>query len=228
MDCRLFHHWIENRDIYDVSETDKARKHVAQCVNCQELLTKEEQLDTAIIKALGKQEIPQRLRNSIDLNLDQPRSETKRFNLWWTAAPALLASIILLYLVLPFSYGVRTIDELGQYSLADHSSHSVQAAELTEINKLTTWCQGKVDFKAVRPNIESQGYQFLGGRICSLGQFPAVHLMYKKGDRVASVYIIDEKVIRFPLPNRGEKALLLDGQQLRIWKRNNLVYTLVG
>ncbi|MCP3890276.1 MAG: hypothetical protein GY702_15610, partial [Desulfobulbaceae bacterium] len=71
MDCRAFYKWLEERDLYDVSEADQALRHAEKCPECRELYCKDETLDSKLCQEFSRIPLPVKLKNRIDLDLDR-------------------------------------------------------------------------------------------------------------------------------------------------------------
>lgn len=228
MDCELYKQWLENRDMHDVSEADLAQRHARVCVQCRDLLHKDELLDRVFSGAMAAVPLPAKLQGQIDLNLTHCHRSRTRKRFLFKSIPALIAAILVVYLVLPVSPVGYGMERMGQYAMAHHAAFINAGVEVTEIDEVTDWCKDRVAFKVIPPNLPADQYRFVGGRVCSLGDCSAVQLRYLDGDTLVSVYIIDESEVDFGFGMRGEKSLHKNGNTLRFWKGNNLVYVLVS
>ncbi len=227
MNCEVFYNWLEERDVHDVSEADLALKHAAKCTRCHELFQKDEQLNSVLFREMAPVAIPERLKNRIDLNIEQPGMLEKTASSWLAKAISLgLAAMLFIYLVFPFSAGFKSMDTIGQYVHADHVGHSDQHMVIHDLENLSDWCAGKVDFVVNKPELPAK-YSFVGARICALGGYDSVHLSYMVEGRRASLYIVDAEDVAFTLRKGRKYALSMEGYDIRFWRENNKVYALI-
>ena len=71
MDCKTFIDWLENRDLHDISESDKAMKHAADCTACMTKMEFDEKLDKLLFSALEPVDLPDSLVHKVDVSLDR-------------------------------------------------------------------------------------------------------------------------------------------------------------
>ncbi len=226
MNCEIFYNWLEERDIHDVSETDQALKHAEKCADCRVLFQKDEQLNSVLFREMAPVSVPVRLKNRIDLNLEQ-HGILQKTTSWWTKfIPLALAALLVIYFAFPFSAGFKTMDTMGQYVLADHLGHSDSKMVVHDIENLSNWCAGKVDFVVQKPDMP-ENYSFIGARICPLGDYNSVHLSYMTEGKRVSLYIMDEEEASLSLRNGKKYSITTDGHTIRFWKESNKVYALI-
>lgn len=226
MDCESFKQWLENRDMHDVSESDLAQRHARRCATCGELLQKDELLDQVFSRGLAAVALPPKLQGQIDLNLAHCHRTRSRRRFLFKFVPALIAAMLVIYLVLPFSPVSPGMERMGSYALAHHAAFINAGVEVTDMDEVADWCRDKVSFRVVLPNLPADQYRFVGGRVCALGDCSAVQLRYMEGETLVSVYIMDEREVDFGF--QGERSLEKDGKRLSFWKGDSLVYVLVS
>ncbi len=228
MNCDLFYNWLEERDVHDISEADQALKHAEKCQQCHDLYQKDEQLNSLLSGEMAYVAMPARLKNRIDLNLDQPGILEKTTSPWWAKMmPVGLAAMLLIYLVFPIATGFKSMDTIGQYVLADHLGHGDDHMVVRKLDNLSQWCEGKVDFAVNKPEMPKE-YTFVGARICPLGEYDSVHLSYTVEGKRMSLFIVDAGDVAFTLRKGRKYALSMDGYNISFWKKNERVYALIG
>lgn len=228
MDCLTFSKWLENRDMHDVSEADKALKHTAICRECQRKLSLDEQIDNLIYRAMEPVVMPEFLQNSIDLNLDRVgnRPSQKR-KLWYGLLPAALAAMVVFFVVFPFSSGIRSMDEFGKHVIADHTGHDDSVLVVAELKALDSLDPDFVQYAKIKSELP-QDSRFVGARICPLGDCSAVHLVYSKEGKRQSLYIVREEDVDFSL-SLGRQYTMTAGEHLvRFWKKDGRIYALTS
>jgi len=228
MDCLQFSNWLENRDIHDVSEADMALKHAQKCEDCRAKLRFDEQLDKLIRGALGKEEMPNSLPGRIDLSLDGMTSGRSRMSYrWFGAFSAVLAVMLVFAISFLFSPALPTVDDMGQYVVADHTEHDdsvLVVREFENIYRLGDLTLSREEIAAELP----EGFTFVGARICPLGECEALHMVMHQNDRRISVYLIRDKDMDFSLSPNGRYSLQEGSQTVQFWKKGNYVFAMVG
>ena len=228
MDCLHFSKWLENRDMFDVSEADKAIKHSDACENCNAKLQFDEHLDRLLFKAMQPVEIPKSLSDTVDINLDRmsnPKSR-KKYG-WYGLFSAAAAAMIILIFSFPFSSGIPSMDELGKYVIADHDHHGDAVLVVRNPEDLQQLGDIAMPYSTVKAQLPAQ-YSFVGARICPLGECQAVHLVYlDKGKRV-SVYMVKVKDVAFSMSSGKQYTVSSKEQVVSFWKKGKYIFAKVG
>ena len=137
MDCLKFSDWLENRDLYDVSEADVAVKHAESCKECQAKLRFDEHLDKFIYNALRKEDMPHSLPGNIDLSLDRMSdSRSKMSYRWFGAFSAAVVVMVVFVITMSFSPSIPSIDDMGKYVIADHTHHGDAVLVVDKLERL--------------------------------------------------------------------------------------------
>lgn len=231
MNCDKFTDWLENRDLHDVSESDKAMKHAAECSGCMAKLEFDEKLDELLFASLQPVDMPQSLMHKIDLNLEGigvQKKKSKRLN-WYGAVSALLVASFVFFLSFPFSEpeNIASMDELGKYVIYNHDyineSHMVVKSE-DEMNQLGGF---DMPFKSLLKNFR-KGYTFLGARICPLGDCQSVHVIYDHDNKRVSVYLVRAEDVDFRI-SEGKKYSVNDGSDtVHFWRNGDYILAMIS
>jgi hypothetical protein len=226
MKCKGFAAWLENRDIYDVSEADRAHRHAAECQQCEQLLRKDEILDSFIAGSLAAEPVPESLRNRIDLTLERqvPGRTPKRL----LAAVSMVCVVVIAFFAFsPSKEQFVTMDEIGTFMLTDHRDHSQLQNIFEPVNDASLWLAANIESNIAPPSQLVDGYSVKGARFCQLGHCRAVHMLYAKDGELVSVFVVDESEIDFHLEQGRIYTVAMDGNSVKLCKQNNQVYALV-
>lgn len=227
MKCDRFRTWLEDRDLYDVSEADKAHRHATECQYCNEMLRKDEILDRYIARALAAQQVPAGLSERIDLNLAGQTPERSRKGTF-----TMIAALCLLILATVFFHGGRqrfgTMEELATYALLDHQKHDYGEAIFERVVDAGNWLAINGWRAAAPPALILEGYTVKGAKICRLGHCQAVHLIYEKEGRLVSVFVLAEGEVGFDLAQERVFSLVIEGHGVRILRQQSMVYAVIS
>ncbi|MEE4241775.1 MAG: hypothetical protein V2I36_09915 [Desulfopila sp.] len=229
MNCIEFAKWLENRDIHDISEADRALKHAALCQDCAHLLRMDEQIDTLVRKAMQRVAMPEALPGSIDLSLERTRvpSSGRKYGLYGVlgAVAALLTVFFVAFLVSP---SLLSLDDMGRFVIADHRSHDTSVLTINSIDGISRLSGGKIGFAEVRSEVPENSV-FIGGRLCPLGDnCLAIHLVFSHNGKIFSLYLIEEKDVSFSGSDGRYYLISEGGENVRFWKKGDYVYGLTG
>ncbi len=228
MDCLKFSDWLENRDLYDVSEADIAVKHAESCKECQAKLRFDEQLDKFIYNALKKEDMPRSLPGNVDLSLERMSDNRSKMSYrWFGAFSAAIAVMVVFVLTLSFSPSIPSIDAMGQYVIADHNLHGDDVLVVDKLDQLGTLGKVEVSSKEIMGQLP-QGYSFVGARICPLGDCKAIHMVFRHDNKRISLFLINTEDVDFSLSPERRYSLADGGQTIHFWKKGKYVYAMVG
>ncbi len=229
MNCSQFRSWLENRDFSDQSESDQALKHQAMCQKCQQLQAKDTLLDQAIRRNMEKQPLPDNLEKIVLLNLGSAKQSHRRIPttvIRFLSMAAGVGALVLLFFFVPTDFSARK--DFGKSLAQDHVHHNYDQ-DLEKIGDLDKWLSLRTDFGAVVParfNAE-KGYQFIGGRICVIKNCRTVHLVYRQGDGLISLYIADAAQVEAKLVDRKTYSVTSNGYTIQMWKVQQQVFAVV-
>lgn len=226
MKCDRFRTWLEDRDLYDVSEADRAHRHATECQYCNEMLRKDEILDRYIAGALATRQVPAGLSERIDMSLAGQTPERSKKGTF-----AIVAALCLLLLVTVFFHGGRqrfgTMEDLATYALLDHQKHDYGVANFETVVDAGMWLETNGWGEAAPPALIMEGYTVKGARICRLGHCQAVHLIYEKEGRLVSVFVLAEGEVGFDLAQGRVFSLVIEGHGVKILRQQNMVYAVI-
>lgn len=227
MKCESFAAWLENRDIHDVSEADKAYRHAEECSPCCELLKKDEMLDRFIAASLCCEPVPASLKNSVDLSLERSTPSSSGRGLIATVSVMCLAVVMFFGFTTGDDKGFSSIDEFGNFLQADYRDHGQSSAIFEPVNDLNVWFAANAQGLGSPPEQLVGGYVVKGARFCHLGHCKAVHMIYEKDGVLVSLFVVDESEIDFRLESEKVYSFNIDGDSIQLYKSKDQVYALV-
>lgn len=228
MDCLIFSRWLAERDVYDVSEADKALKHTLICEECKRKLNLDEELDHLIFRALKPIDMPDSLQSKVDLSLDRVSGKSSRKSYaWYGVIPVALAAMVIFFITFPFSSGITSMDELGEYVIADHSAHDDSVLVVDKPESLGQLEGGGVDYASVMSELP-QNYSFVGARICLLADCKAIHMVYLNEGRRFSLYIVNADDVDFRLSQGRQYSMSMGEQVVKFWKNGGNIYAMTS
>lgn len=228
MDCGTYRNWLENKDLSDMSESNQAKNHEQICAQCKDLGVKDQALDHAIARGLAREPLPENLERIVALNLDKSRSRERRMSSSMIRVVSIffgICSLLVLFTLLPKDYSGR--GEFGSSLAADH--HELDKPHgLEEIDNMSKWLLAIADFQASLPVDFKEGErQFVGGRICVIDECRTVHLVFREGGVLHSLYIMDAGQVPASLKQGKIYSIKANGSNVRMWQENQQVYALI-
>ena len=229
MNCDQFRSWLENRDISDQSESDRALRHRQECLSCKELFAKDVLLEKVIEHSMQKQPLPDNLEKIISINLGSTHNSYRKIPtvvIRITSMVAGIAALVLIFLFVPTDFSKR--NEFGKSLVQDHLHHNY-SQDMESINDIQQWLLNHASFTATIPAEFDGGgkYKIVGGRICIINGCMTVHLVYQEGNRLLSLYISDEKEVEAKLKHKKIYSVSNNGYEIRMWRELGQVYALV-
>ena len=232
MNCQEFKNWILEQERRDHKSSKSAYEHMALCKACKSLyelddLT-EDCLKASLEPAVPPAELLSRIRMKVQpVETGGPRSSKQ--SVFKRYAPAFAVAAIAVLLVLnPFSTQIGNLGEIGSYALANHTNTNANMAfRADEISDVSGWFSKRLGFPVQIPNLEKQGFIFLGGRECYLGKKKAAYLYYDNQGQKTSLFIINSKDLDFDIEKQKTYAIYDRGYEIKIWMQEKLCYALV-
>ncbi len=227
MDCKEFHLWLENRDIYDLSEADRALRHSEQCDNCKILLGGDQQLDKRIREMFQYDKVPDTLLRNVNRRLESRARVRKRWGKY-LALPVLFAVSLALFLILQPSENVIAIEALGRSVVLDHLDHGSPDTAFEKIVNIKQWSGERLNRPFVLKDLPEKGFTVVGGIICTINNCNFAHLLLTGKDGYASLFVAQEKDIHCKLTSGKMYSVHVEGKKVRLWKKDAMVYLLVA
>jgi anti-sigma factor RsiW len=205
--------------------------HVRSCPSCSSDALARLQMKRSI-QAAGRRYTPsaefrRRMQQKI---VARPR---RSFGLGWTFAAA-AAAIILVGTLTSAYLGARSGRDQIFSEIAD--LHVVTLASTSPVDVISTdrhtvkpWFQGKIPFAFNLPELQNSEFSLLGGRMTYLEQTPGAHLIYDVRKHHISVFIFQERSLKFPA-GLGENFLAPQKSpfNMETWSEGGLRYFVVG
>lgn len=226
MKCEKFEAWLENRDMHDVSEADKAYRHAEDCSHCCQLLKNDESLDRFIADSLCCEPMPSSLKNTIDLSLDRAIPGKSKKGI--LAAVALC--FVLVIAVFTFNQEQQrfvTMDEMSRFMQADFLDHGQVTAIYDPVGDPGLWLSEHSVSEVQPPMTLLAGYSVKGARFCQLGHCRAVHMLYEKDGKLVSVFVVGEDEVGFHMEKNRLYSLAMGGNSVKLYRQGKYVYALV-
>ena len=130
-----------------------------------------------------------------------------------------------MFTLLPRDYSGRTA--FGS-SLADDHLTLDKPHGLKEIDNMSEWLVAIADFKASLPaHFNGKEQQFIGGRICVIDKCRTVHLVFREGGVLSSLYIMDAGQVPASLEQGKIYSIKTNGNKIKMWQENHQVYAVI-
>jgi len=228
MDCGKYQNWLENKDLSDMSESHRANNHEQTCDHCKDLAAKDKVLDHAIARELAREPLPENLERIVTLNLDKTRFSERRMSTSMIRVVSIffgIGSLLLLFTLLPKDFSGRT--DFGSSLAADHLKLD-KPHGLKEIANMSQWLVAIADFQASLPaDVTIKKQQLIGGRICVIDECRTVHLVFRQGGVLTSLYVMDAKRVPASFKQGKTYTISTNGSSVKIWQENHQVYAII-
>lgn len=228
MDCGKYQNWLENKDLSDMSESNRAKNHEQICEQCKVLAAKDRALDHAIARELAREPLPEHLERIVALNLHKTSYSERRMSTSMIRVVSIfvgICSLIFLFTLLPRDFSGR--NDFSSSLAVDH--HKLNKPHgLKEIDDMSAWLLATADFQASLPvDFKGKEQHFIGGRICVIDECRTVHLVFREGGVLTSLYIMDAKRVPASFKQGKVYSVNTDGNSVKIWQENHQVYALI-
>lgn len=231
MDCDKYKKWLENRDLSDISEADRATSHVRECVGCEDLTTKDAMLDRAIADTMQKDPLPENIEKIVAMNLSSSVSSSRRFSTGFIKIASLsagVAAVLLVFFLIPADFAA--LNDFGTALAQDHNvilrNHPVDSVQE---EALPEWINKNADFAAAVPvSLSTQGLELFGARICVIENCRTVHLVYSTGEGFVSLFIIDAQQLPAPLKSGKTLTFTQKGCKVKMWREGDQVFAMIS
>lgn len=230
------------------SDYFKAKRHVAECEECQLFFRKEEQLRNILQKKLLRATAPSSLRETILSAIAGERQKKvvpilhklQQIQNWKTIVGA--ASAVIVGLMLYFFSDWRQNDTVRTESvlnslIQDHLAMKLKEhpldVETSDRTQLERWLAVRVDYNVTVPQFVNANLQ--GGHLCVIGGKRSVSLSYQNENVPVTLYILDRNIIDLEIlktiSSINGKPIFLYGAKgcnTLLWEQRGLVYALVS
>src|SRR5580692_8728600 len=205
--------------------------HVRNCPSCSADALTRVQMKRAI-QVAGKRYTPSaEFRKRIQQKI--AAKPQRSFRLGWTLAAA--AAVILVVGTLTSAYlGTRSgrdqvFSEIADLHVAALASSSPVDVISTDRHMVKPWFQGRIPFAFNLPELKNSEFSLLGGRMTYLEQTPGAHLIYDVRKHHISVFIFQERSLKFPA-RLGENFLAPQKSpfNMETWSEGGLRYFVIG
>lgn len=195
---RLQHAYLDGE--LDAAGTLSFEHHMESCAECQAALTGEETLRRSIAQADLYAPAPPGLRRKIvgQLPTQQPTSSSQPVTVMASWRWLALAACLLLGAAL----GWRIVSQRSTHGVAetlvaaavDAHLRSLQPGHLADVpstdkHTVKPWFEGRVDFAPLVPDLGSEGFPLIGGRLDVLNGRTVAALVYGRRAHVVNVFV---------------------------------------
>ena len=216
----------------DVVNDAAVAVHLETCPACAEAALVLAELRGLVQEKATRHRAPAGLAAQIRAALpDTARRVPARSGAWWTSGwlqPVALAASLALAVLGGFSWGGRAArtealaDELtAAHVRARLAGHMIDVAS-SDRHTVKPWFAGKVDFAPFVPDLATDGFPLLGGRLERIGGRTVATLVYGRRKHTIDVHVWTGA----PAPVAG--AFSRDGYSIRGWQKGGLNYTAVS
>ena len=228
MECNSFRDWLNNGDMLDGDVEAGAMEHLAHCERCSNLFAMDSRIETGIREGMKAVDVPEGLLDRIEMDLrPEKKKQPAVFLSWKSFVPAFTAAILLLIFFNPFSGKFINIDEIERHAVTDHLNNLAMTFKAEDVGDVTGWFKQRLGFTISVPDLAMKGFQLVGGRKCHFGKNDVAYLLYEKGEKRASLFIIDAGDLNFTIPPHKMYNMVERGCQVKVWMAAGQVYAMV-
>lgn len=227
-------------DAYLDNELDPASyatvaAHLADCPACTGLQQQRQQLGNALRNPALHHKVPAALRAQLQQQLQTVQAK-HRFTMpaGWMSIAASWAVVA----VLTWSVALYTIEQQAQDTqtsevFASHVrsllvDHAVDIASSDQHN-VKPWFNGRVDYSPAVPDLSTQGYALLGGRLDYVGNKTVPVLIYQRRQHVINVFMrANVPTSATTTTNADYQTATQQGYNLIQWQENGVDYWAVS
>ena len=148
---------------------------------------------------------------------------------WWRYSgmvAAAAAAVVIVLLVVPGRLPRNSAG--GDREVVEDHLRSLMASHLVDVpssdhHTVKPWFQGRLSFSPNVPELSSEGFVLLGGRLEMVGQAPGAAIVYKRRNHVINVF-----VARAEGADAAPRAQSQDGYNVVGWNKGGLRYWAVS
>ena len=219
--------------------------HLQSCAACRQHVNHLRRLSRTIKDGLGDIKAPDDLWQRIEARLpedpDERRSSKARS---WFSQPVwqmAIAASLAIMLALPAGLAWRWMQQdnsiiagpIQDFSTYRDSGRSLDIAS-RDPDTIRSWFASRLTFEAPKLKAEVAGFDLVGGRLCWLLERRLGAFSYQRGDQTLALYVMTAHDLTLPSstydPELGVSLSTheVDGLRTMIWRRGELVYTVVS
>lgn len=217
----LLHAYLDRE--LDPANTLLLEQHMGECTGCAERYRLLEQLHSEIVESDLAYQPGKTLEKKIAA-LGRGGSARKWWSLhsWRMALAAVAAAMLVVFLPALNIFHSTGFEE----ELVDNHIRSLQPGHLVDVpssdqHTVKPWFQGKVSFSPNVPDLASQGFPLVGGRLEVIGTRQAAAIVYKRREHVINVFVLPEE-------SGGKAKPQFRGYHIIGWKRGGMQYWAVS
>ena len=228
MECIDFRRWLNSQDLFDVSKVQLAQEHAEACPFCGKLYLLDSQIEFGIKETLRKIDPPERLFKKIHMNVQSETGNEITKGGWWKILLPVFAVLVVFVIYFnPVNGKFESVEQVGTLAVKAHLSNLEMAFGAHEIADVPVWFEDKLGFRISIPNLLNEECQLAGGRSCNCRNNDVAYLCYESGDKKVSLYIIESGDVSFDVEEGREYSVSRGGCEVKIWKKENLLYAMV-
>jgi anti-sigma factor (TIGR02949 family) len=236
MSCELtklqLHAYLD--DELDAAGTMSFESHMKSCPECQSALTNEETLRRAITQADLYAAAPAGLRQKImaQLPANSPASSSQPVSLsarwrWLAVAACLLLGAVLGWRIIS-QRSTPGAPETLIAAAVDAHLRSLQPGHLADVpstdkHTVKPWFDGRLDFAPPVPDLSSEGFPLIGGRLDVLHGRAVAALVYGRRSHVMNVFVWRDMAPEAPAQS-GQRQ----GYQWVAWQKDGFSFCAVS
>ena len=230
MSCELTHSVLHG---YLDGELDAARaaefeRHLLSCPQCVSVLEAQETLRSSIQGAGLYERAPEALRRKLKAEFAPPvpaatpiRTKTRRMDMRWLAAAAVLLAAFLAWHFIPVLDGNRGQTEMAS-AIVDAHLRSLQPGHLEDVistdqHTVKPWFDGKLDFAPPVRDFVDAGFPLQGGRLDVVEGKTVAVLIYGRRKHFINVFVWPNGE-----PDAGPRSGSRLGYNWLEWRKNGL------
>lgn len=231
MICLEFKEWLVDKEFADRDTATQARSHMHKCPECRALYKLDEDLEAIIRADMLTVAPPESLLRRIDAGINLAKVK-HAFGLPWSVVPMLAVAALVMLFLNPFATtpnpsAFQSMEEVGEMVLQDHLRHVPMSFVASDVQDVEAWFAREYQIAFTMPNLEAQGYSFVGGRKCQLGKCDVVYLLYSKDGQRVSVFILPETDISFPMKQGKQYGVQVAKSNVKLWKSDGQIHAMV-
>ena len=227
----LLHPYLDGE--LDAAQRGSVDEHLKSCQDCRQALDGLQALSRALQDPALRYPASDTLRQRLKVQLAKAEARERRpaWPAWGGAIAAGVLAVALFWNYLPHGNtapGAEDVDDAMVDSAVDQQQDALKDQHLTDIasadaKAVQAWFSGKLAYTPPVPDLSSQGYTLVGGRLDSVKGEPAAALTYQHGDDQVTVFVCPAL--------HGDKGLDTDsddGYQVVYWTKGPFSFWIVS